>query len=231
VKIAGALAYRRRARRDEAQLGPMIERARELSMVQEHTLRDLAHRLGSVLDAGVPGDVVECGVWRGGSSFLMAELLEARGDDRTVWMFDSFEGLPPPEEVDGARAAEWAANPDNPWYFDNCRADVEDVLASAERLGVAGRTRIVKGWFEETLPAHRDEIGTIALLRLDCDWHDSVITCLETLYDQVAPGGLVVIDDYHVWEGCTIAVHEFLGRRSLPHRIQTAANVAFFQKG
>lgn len=201
-------------------------------MVQEHTLRDLEFRLNAVLDRGVAGEIVECGVWRGGSAFLMAEVLEARGEsDRRVWLFDSFEGLPPPRDVDGEKAAAWAADPSNPWYFDNCRADVEDVRTGARSLGLEARTRIVKGWFEQTLPAHREEIGPIALLRIDADWHDSVETCLETLYDQVSPGGLVILDDYHVWEGCTIAVHEFLGRRSLPHRIQTAADVAFFRKG
>jgi O-methyltransferase len=216
--------------REERELAELVEQARSRSMVFEPTLHDLAIKVREVVDAGVPGDLVECGVWRGGSAFLMAEVLERRGEDRTVWLFDSFEGLPPPQEVDGAAAVAYSENRDDPMYLDNCRAEVEEVRATAQRLGLEARIEIVQGWFEETLPTSRDQIGAIALLRLDCDWHESVTTCLETLYDQVSRGGVVIVDDYYVWDGCAIAVHEFLGRRGLSHRIHEAAGVAWFTK-
>jgi hypothetical protein len=210
----------------------MLERVQPLSMVPEPTLRDLHARVNEILDQGIPGDLVECGVWRGGAAFLMAEILERRGEtDRKVWLFDSFEGLPAPREIDGHRAHEYAEKKDDPGYYDNCRADVEDVRASARRLGLEDLTEIVPGWFDDTLPEHSERIGPIAVLRIDCDWHDPVALCLETLYDQVSPGGIVIIDDYYTYEGCAIAVHEFLARRSLPHAIHQALWVAWFRKG
>lgn len=225
-------ATRLRARETERETLRMLERVKPYSMVHELTLRDLAVRLNEVLDEGVPGDIVECGVWRGGASFLMADVLDQRGEaDRRVWMFDSFEGLPPPREIDGRRALEYAQNKDDPAYYDNCRAELEDVRTSARTLGHEDRTEIVPGWFDDTLPKHHERIGPIALLRLDCDWHDPVELCLETLYDQVSPGGVVVIDDYYVYDGCSIAVHEFLGRRSLADRIRWAPGVAWLKKG
>jgi O-methyltransferase len=161
----------------------------------------------------------------------MAEVLRRRADaSRRVWLFDSFEGLPPPQEIDGPGAAQYAAETDSPRYFDNCRAAVEEVRATARQLGVEDRTEIVPGWFDETLPASREAIGQIALLRLDCDWYESVRLCLEALYDQVSPGGLVIVDDYYTWDGCTIAVHEFLAQRELPHRVHEAAGVAIIRK-
>jgi O-methyltransferase len=88
---------------------------------------------------------------------------------------------------------------------------------------------LVPGWFDETLPKIRERFGPIALLRIDADWHASVSTCLEQLYDQVVDGGYIVLDDYYTWDGCSIAVHEFLGRRQLSHRI-FKDGCAYFRK-
>ena len=221
----------RRSRRDARETDRLVKRAGEFSMVFPATLHDLSVRVREVVDGGVPGDLVECGVWRGGSAFLMAAVLDMVGDgDRRVWLFDSFEGLPPPEDVDGPGAAAYARDRDSPSYHDNCRAGLEEVRANARSFGVEHRTELVAGWFEDSLPAARERVGPIALLRLDCDWHSSVTTCLETLYDQVSPGGIVIVDDYYTWDGCALAVHEFLGRRSLTHRLHEAAGVAYFRK-
>jgi hypothetical protein len=100
------------------------------------------------------------------------------------------------------------------------------VLQSARDLGLSPYVRCLKGWFDETLPAHRERIGPIALLRIDADWYESVQCCLENLYDQVAAGGFVVFDDYYTYDGCAIAVHEFLGRRRLSHRIESELGAA-----
>src|SRR5262249_38613244 len=89
------------------------------------------------------------------------------------------------------------------------------------RLTLEPYVECVKGWFDQSLPENRDRVGPIALLRLDCDWYASVRSCLDNLYDQVADGGFIVLDDYYSFEGCAIAAHEFLGERKLPHRIET----------
>ena len=101
-------------------------------------------------------------------------------------------------------------------------ASLEEVQQTARDLGLAYRTpEFVKGWFDQTLPANRDRIGPIAILRIDGDWYSSVRCCLDNLYDQVVDGGFVILDDYYTFEGCAIALHEFLGERRLAHRIES----------
>jgi len=220
-----------RAWKDLQYLAPTLKKVQPFSMVYDFQLIHLGQLVRQVLAQNIPGDFVECGVWRGGASFLMADLLRrARVPDRKVWLFDSFEGLPPPEEVDGAFALSYFRNPGSPWYHDNCRVAVEDVRRSARDLGIDAYTELVKGWFDETLPANRDRIGSIALLRLDCDWYKSVRCCLDTLYDQVSADGIVLFDDYYAVDGCAIAVHEFLASRRLPHRLETQSGNVFFRK-
>jgi O-methyltransferase len=222
-------------------LASIVDTVRPFTMVPERSLVELARQAWAILAFEIPGNFVECGVWRGGASFLMAEVLRQAGArDRRVWLFDSFEGLPPPEEIDGATAMAYPQNSADPWYHDNCRVSLAEVQRNATALGLTGYTELVKGWFEDTLPANRQRIGPIALLRIDGDWYSSVRCCLENLYDQVVEGGLVVLDDYYAWDGCAIAVHEFLGSRRLAHRIEgvlgTAESVeayesAVFRKG
>src|SRR5262245_11554382 len=150
------------------ELGPLLDRIEPFSMVPRDALLDLARLVRAVLAYDIPGDFVECGVWRGGASFLMAELLRRAGvRDRKVWLFDSFEGLPPPQEIDGDEALAYVENKDSPWYFDNCRASLEGVRRKAAELGLTSYTEIVKGWFDQTLPANRERIGPIAVLRID----------------------------------------------------------------
>jgi O-methyltransferase len=204
---------------------PTLDKVRPFTQVPVESLADLAHLVREVLAHDIPGDFVECGVWRGGASFLMADLLRQAGvRDRKVWLFDSFEGLPAPEEVDGPAAMAYAKNTDSHLYLDNCRVSLEEVQRSATELGLASYTEFIKGWFDQTLPANRGRIGPIAILRIDCDWYSSVRCCLENLYDQVVEGGFVVFDDYYIFDGCAIAVHEFLGKRRLAHRIESVAD-------
>ncbi len=218
-----------------------LARVQPFTMVSTEALVDLAHQVRAVLAYGIPGDFVECGAWRGGASFLMADLLRQAGvADRKVWLCDSFEGIPPPQEIDGAAAKAWAENKEGQFSFDNLRVSLEDVQQSAARLGLASHTEFVKGYFEQTLPAVRERIGPISILRIDCDWYASVRCCLDNLYDQVVEGGFVIFDDYHTFDGCARAVHEFLGERGLSYRIEHVAGTpdggehyyaALFRKG
>jgi hypothetical protein len=198
-----------------------IDKIRHLTMVPEFALMQLGRIVRSTVSEGIDGAFVECGTWRGGAAFYMADLLARAGDhDRKIWLFDSFEGNPPPDEIDGAAALAYATNTDSPDYLDNARADVEDVRRNARALGFEARTEIVKGWFDDTLPARRADIGPIAILRVDCDWYASVRCCLDNLYDQVVEGGYVIFDDYYSYDGCTLAVHEFLAERKVAHRLE-----------
>jgi len=191
-------------------------------------LVDVANLVRVVLDQNVPGDLVECGVWQGGNAFLMAALLKQAGvRNRNVWLFDSFEGMPPVEEIDGAEAIAEAHDENSFLSPEKSKAPIEDVQRTAKELGLSSYTEFVKGWFSETLPPARDRLGPIALLHIDCDWYPSVKCCLDNFYDQVAEGAFFVLDDYYHYDGCTIAVHEFLGNRRLPYRLETVEGKAW----
>lgn len=157
------------------------------------------------------GSVVECGVWRGGMSAGMACTL---GDYRDYYLFDSFEGLPAASEIDGQRALEWQANND----VNNCRTD-ESFAHEAMTLAGVNRFNVVKGWFNQTLPTFQPT-ERIAVLRLDADWYSSTADCLNYLYAQVVPNGLIILDDYYAWDGCSKALHDFLSVNKLRDRIQ-----------
>jgi O-methyltransferase len=182
-------------------------------------------RLASLI-RDVGGDIIECGVWRGGMIAGIAELL---GNERKYWLFDSFEGLPPAQEIDGLAAIRYQKDPQGEWYFNNCTAD-ESEARHAMELATTHSVAFVKGWFKDTV--HQADVGKIALLRLDGDWYESTMTCLEAFYPRIVEGGIVIIDDYHTWDGCARAVHDFLSRRSLADRIrQSLDGNAYIIKG
>jgi O-methyltransferase len=175
--------------------------------------------------AKLDGCIVECGVWRGG---MMAGISTVLGPDREYFLFDSFEGLPPAKEVDGSAALEWQRNTQAPDYYDNCSAG-EEYARRAMTLAGARTFHLVKGWFEETLPSFAPP-KPIALLRLDGDWYDSTMVCLESLFHHVIPGGLIIVDDYYAWDGCTKALHDFLSRQSAVERIRSQGEVCYLRK-
>ncbi len=183
-------------------------------LVKLYTLaRDVAGR-------GIAGDFVECGVCNGGSAAAVAVAI--RESERRLWLYDSFEGLPEPVEIDGPLART---------YVGACRGSE---AAVAEALTIAGfpasRCVIRKGWFEQTLlvsPPPR-----IAFLHLDADWYESVLLALETLYDAVEAGGVIVLDDFAHWEGCRHAFYDFIARRGLqPVLERFGYSQAFWVKG
>ncbi|MDP9194540.1 MAG: TylF/MycF family methyltransferase [Acidobacteriota bacterium] len=164
----------------------------------------------------LPGAIVECGVFKGGSAAVMTM---AASSKRQVWLFDSFEGLPEPTAEDGAMAVEYAGQRASGALepIGQCVGPLDVVKELFfEKLAIApSRINIRQGWFQDTLPVAKDEIGPIAVLRLDGDWYDSTKVCFENLYDLVVPGGFILIDDYGYWEGCRRAVDEFLAARKL----------------
>lgn len=128
-----------------------------------------------------------------------------------------------------AWAKEWQEKKDSPGYFDNCSADIR-YARQAMILSQTPEYKIIKGWFSETLPRFKPD-EPIAILRLDGDWYKSTMECLENLYQYVAPGGIIIIDDYYVWDGCTKAVHNFLSKNQITDRIfSTEHNVCYIVK-
>jgi hypothetical protein len=210
----------------------VIHRSVPLSRATEADIRFTAQKALDVIEQGVPGVFVECGVWRGGCSAAMLLAQQAQHGDvlRKVYLLDSFEGLPAPKERDGpfARA----------WYDQGDKADVavEEVSASIASFGLAPeKWELVPGWFDSTVPVLAERLlgEQIALLRLDGDWYDSTAVCLEHLVAIVPDGGVVILDDYYVFDGCARATHDFLSRHDAPYRICPVPQGlgAFFVKG
>lgn len=152
------------------------------------------------------GCIVECGTWRGGMIAGIAELL--KDQNRQYYLFDSFEGLPPADDIDGQEAKDYQINVDAPDYLDNCAAE-ESYALEAMGKSSAKKYKTIKGWFSDTLPSFVPD-QKIAILRLDGDWYQSTMDCFVNLYKHVIPGGIIILDDYYYWEGCTKATHDFL---------------------
>lgn len=168
---------------------------------------------------GIAGDVVECGVWRGGSTMLAAlTLLDLGERDRTLWLYDTFEGMSEPTEhdvsVDGASMVqEWSSHrgqTEDPVF---AYGSLDEVRATMARTAYpADRLRFVPGKVEDTIPATLP--GPIALLRLDTDWYESTKHELEHLWPLLAPGGVIIVDDYGHWAGARQAVDGYFAGRS-----------------
>lgn len=191
----------------------LLEQIQPHTMVGEARLYSLFTLAKEICEQDLPGNFVECGVAAGGSSALLAAVISRHSKrPRLLFSCDSFEGLPPTTEFDvhqglSAEAAGWGAG--------TCSAPPESLLSVCSALNVAQFVRPVKGFFSETLPAHREQFGPIALLHVDGDWYSSTTDILENLFDQVVPGGKIQIDDYGYWDGCKRAVQEFESRRGL----------------
>ncbi|WP_198036840.1 TylF/MycF/NovP-related O-methyltransferase [Nocardia sp. BMG51109] len=138
--------------------------------------------LSAVLRAGVPGDIVELGCYLGGTTAWMRAIVDAHGQDRTIHTYDSFEGLPDAGPHDGTHllAGQFKVSPDA-------------VTALHERIGLTPPVVHV-GWFDDTLPTRLPE--TIAFCYLDGDRYDSTLTGLRHVVPRLAPGGVLLLDDY-----------------------------------
>ena len=156
---------------------------------------------------------MECGVWRGGMIRGLADML---GPDRKYHLFDSFQGLPPAQNIDGQAAIDWQQDTASPAFYDNCTADE----AHARKLfeGSNFDVEFHRGWFEDTVPKYQPE-SQISVLRLDGDWYESTMTCLRGLVPHLAPKALILVDDYYAWDGCARALHDYLSETKSTMRI------------
>jgi predicted O-methyltransferase YrrM len=137
------------------------------------------------------GALVDCGTYNGGSTAIMS----AGAPSRHIWAFDSFEGLPAPSIRD-TNDAEFDVTAAAAFFKGKCLGSEDRLREAVARYGSPANLHVRKGWFQDTLPLAREEIGPIAVLHIDGDWYDSIYTVLENLYEFVAPGGAIVIDDY-----------------------------------
>ena len=181
-------------------------------MVGLARLTNLRQCVETVLDENVAGDLIETGVWRGGACILMKAILASRNmQDRIVWLADSFEGLP-------VSTAEQDAGYD---LSENAylAVSLEQVRSAFALFGLLDeRVRFIKGWFKDSLP--KCAIEKLAILRLDGDLYESTMDVLQSLYDRVAKGGFIIIDDYNSWPPCKEAVDDYRASRGVKDPIQ-----------
>jgi hypothetical protein len=190
----------------------------------------LARAVEYVARYEVPGALVECGVWRGGSMMAVALVLLRLGvTDRDLYLFDTFEGMTEPGHEDvkhsGERAVDVLADPKRVLHY---QAPLEQVREAVLGVGYPEeRIHFVQGAVEETLPASAPD--KIAFLRLDTDWYSSTKHELVYLYPRLVPGGVLIVDDYAYWQGARKAVDEFFAENDLPlllNRIDYSARIA-----
>jgi hypothetical protein len=159
---------------------------------------------------GLAGSIVECGVRSGGSSAVFASAARSNRE-REIWLFDSWEGLPEPSEVD---VSFWTGRRGERGSLPSSIETVRELLFEKLHLD-PDKIHFAQGWFEKTVPALKTNVGPIALLVLDCSWYESYKLCLNELYDSVVRGGIVWLDDYGIWQGCKQATDEFIAERRL----------------
>jgi hypothetical protein len=198
-------------------------------MTSRKRVEAMASALQKIDDENIAGDVVECGVWKGGNIILARKM----SPDRVCWLYDTFEGMTEPGKHDHHRDGESAKT-----RYDEilkrgggwCRAPLDQVKDNLAVTGVLDETklRFVVGSVEKTLLKPENIPEQIAICRLDTDWHDSTKIELEMLYPKLASGGVLIVDDYGHWKGARKAVDDYFKSKFNPIWIDYTA--VFFVK-
>lgn len=197
--------------------------SRAYTMIGIRRLNNLQHCYEHVVANDVPGDLIETGAWRGGATIFMRALLAAYGDhERTVWVADSFEGLPPPD------AENYPADEGiNLHEFDELAVSLEQVQRNFRRYGLLDdQVRFLKGWFKDTLPVA--PIEKLSILRLDGDLYESTMDALVNLYPKLSSGGCLIVDDYSIIPACKQAVHDYRDEHGITEEIVKIDNIGVY---
>jgi O-methyltransferase len=216
-------------RAEDAELG-IMRRVGPYTMTSRSRIAALCRSIEFVIRHDIPGDIVECGVWKGGSMMAAALRLQQLGDQhRKIYLYDTFEGMTAPTDVDKdnrgrSAAARMQAEGTGGFWF---RQPLEEVRRNLASTGFdAQRLVFVKGPVEQTIPHQIPD--QIAILRLDTDWYESTKHELEHLYPRLSVGGSLILDDYGYWRGSRKAVDEYIEQHHLKlllHRIDHSGRV------
>ncbi len=218
----------------DAAIAETIHRVRAHTQTSPERIASLCEATRYVVKAKIPGAIVECGVWRGGSMMaVIRTLLEAGDRSRDLFLCDTFEGMPEPGANDVTREGTPAsvlmrdASKDDTgsiW----CYASLDEVKRNVGEMGYPReKLHFVQGKVEDTIPGSAP--AQIALLRLDTDWYESTRHELIHLYPRLSAGGVLIVDDYGHWQGSRRAVDEWIaqaGVRILLNRIDYTGRVA-----
>jgi O-methyltransferase len=185
------------------------------TMIGFKRLNNLQYCVETALKDGVPGDFVETGVWRGGACILMRAIMKANDvRDRSVWVVDSFEGVPKPD------AGKYPADTGDVFHtFSDLAVSMEEVQQNFRAYDLLDeQVKFLKGWFKDTLPSA--PIGKLAVARLDGDMYESTMDALSNLYSKLSVGGFLIVDDYGWVPGCKKAVHDFRDQHGISETIE-----------
>ncbi len=200
----------------------LFEGCRGYTLIQVERMYSLYKAVQYVIKKEIPGDFVECGVWKGGASMMMAKTLLKLGvTDRKLYMYDTYAGMTEPTQEDysimsGATPVDqiWQgqqADDHNDWCF----SPLEDVKEAMKKTGYPMEQIVfVKGPVEQTIPQTMP--ATIAILRLDTDWYSSTKHEMEHLFPRLSQGGVLILDDYGYWAGARKAADEYLEKHNTP---------------
>jgi hypothetical protein len=185
------------------------------TMIGIKRLNNLQCCVEGVLEKNVSGDFIETGVWRGGACIFMRGILEAHGSkDRKVYVADSFQGLPEPDDE------KYIADKGTTFHKNPLLAvSINQVKRNFERYGLLDEQVVfLQGWFKDTLPVA--PIDKLAILRLDGDMYSSTIEALEALYPKLSIGGFCIVDDYGALPACKLAVDDYRHRNHISEKIK-----------
>ena len=186
------------------------------SMIGLKRMNNIEYCVNKVIEENVPGDLIETGVWRGGSVIFMAALLRDKNvTDRNIWVADSFEGLPKPD------AEKYAADKGDIHYIHpELAISIETVKENFNKYDLLGdNIKFLKGWFKDTLPTA--PIEKLAVMRLDGDMYESTMDGLVNLYPKLSKGGYAIIDDWGVVPACKEAVLDYRKEHGITDEIVT----------
>src|SRR5271155_4186054 len=209
----------------------IVSKALPFTMTSVERLVSLVNSVNYLTKNDIPGDIAECGVWRGGSMMAAALALIAAGDtNRTLYLYDTFEGMPDPSKNDTDFAGKPAISLLQSYRKGTgiwCFATLEEVQKNMYSTGYPpDKIKFIKGKVEDTLAAVRPE--KLSLLRLDTDWYESTKLELEILYPILHKDGILILDDYGYWQGARQAVDEYFDKRNIRvflHRVDNSGRI------
>lgn len=212
-KMNYAICKRTKFKKEDREVGKDWPAYAE-TMIGIKRLENIQKCAEEIFKNNIEGDFIETGVWRGGSTLFMKALMKAYGvTDRVVWVADSFEGLPKPDEKKYA-----ADKGDKLYTFEELAIPMDVVKNNFEKYNLLDdNVKFLKGWFKDTLA--KAPIEKLSLLRLDGDMYESTMDALIPLYPKLSSGGFIIIDDYGTIDACKLAVHDYREKHGITEEI------------
>lgn len=204
----------------ENEVTDIIKKCKPFTMTSEERLYAMHKAIEYIVKNNIAGDIVECGVWRGGSTMCaLLSLMKLQKTNYQIFLYDTFEGMSEPSEKDAdllGKGAKQLLNQSEKTTEDImwCYAPIEDVKKNIESTGYPSQqVNYIKGKVEETIPQTMPD--DIAILRLDTDWYESTYHELKYLFPKLVKGGVLIIDDYGHWQGAREAVDQYFKENNI----------------